>query len=84
MTTTAERVEARQDAATARTRSILWPGAVAVLLFALIIYIQFSLVLGNAGFPAELVLAIGFYYCWAWHNRLAAKAQVKERAAERA
>jgi hypothetical protein len=41
------------------------------------------MILGGGGFIAELFLAIGFYYCWAWHNRLAAKAKLKERAAER-
>jgi hypothetical protein len=84
MTTSTERADLRQAAATSRMRSIVWPGAVAVLLFVLIIYIQFSLILGDNGFPAELVLAVGFYYCWSWHNRLAAKATMSERAAEKA
>jgi hypothetical protein len=83
MTSVTERANLHEQASAARTLAIVWPGALAVLIFALIIYIQFSMILGGGGFIAELFLAIGFYYCWAWHNRLAAKAKLKERAAER-
>jgi len=56
----------------ARRRSTLPPIILGALLFATIIYIQFSGVLGrNANF-AIIFLAIGFYYCYAWHGRIAA------------
>jgi hypothetical protein len=80
--TASQRIQLRVDAATARTRSVVWPGAVAILLFAVIVYIQFSLILGASGFIVEFVMAIGFYYCWAWHCRLVERAKSKERAAE--
>jgi len=56
--------------------AIALPSIAAMILFAAIIYVQFSNVLGNGTFPASLVLAIGFYFCYAWHGRLAQKANV--------
>jgi hypothetical protein len=73
-----EQVQHQQAVTAAKTRSIVLPAALAILLFALIAYIQFSLVLGQYGFFAELPLAIGFYYCWAWHLKLRDKAQKLE------
>jgi hypothetical protein len=82
--TVSERVHRQDVADEARTRSFVLPGALAVVLFATIAFIQFSLVLGKYGFFAELPLGIGFYYCWAWHKSLSAKADVKQRAVGRA
>ena len=69
-----EPVRQAEAVSAAKTRAIVFPAAIAVILFATIIYIQFSLVLGKNGFPAELLLAVGFYYCWNWHRKLQAKA----------
>jgi hypothetical protein len=68
--------EQRAEVVAEKTRSYLLPAIAAVILFAAIVYIQFSLILGKLGFPAELVLAIGFYYCYAWHTKLAQRANV--------
>ena len=68
--------EQRAEVAAEKTRSFVLPAIAAFIIFAAIVYIQFSLVLGNLGFPAELVLAIGFYYCYAWHVKLAQTANV--------
>ena len=55
-----------------RRRSTLPPIILGLLLFAVIIWIQFSGVLGqNANF-AVIFLALGFYYCYAWHGRIVA------------
>ncbi len=81
--TVTDRAQLQEAADEARTRSFVLPGALAVALFAVIAYIQFSLVLGKYGFFAELPLAVGFYYCWAWHKNLAVKADVKQRAVGR-
>jgi hypothetical protein len=74
MSTMSERAEQQAEVSAAKTRSFVLPAIVAVLLFAAIAYIQFSLVLGQYGLFGEFPLAVGFYYCWAWHNTLAAKA----------
>jgi hypothetical protein len=76
MSTTMNRAEEQAQVSAEKTRSFVLPAAVAVILFAAIVYIQFSLILGKNGFPAELVLAIGFYFCYAWHRSLAQKANV--------
>ncbi len=60
-----------------KTRAVALPAIAAVILFAVIIYVQFSNALGANTFPASLVLAIGFYFCYAWHGRLAQKANVR-------
>lgn len=65
----------------ARTRSYVLPGALAALLFAAIQVIQFTQILGAAGFIAQLPLGIAFYYCWAWHRKLAEKADTLEKQA---
>ncbi len=70
-----EQVKHQQAVTAAKTRAVVIPAALAILLFALIAYIQFSLVLGQYGFFAELPLAIGFYYCWAWHLKMRDKAR---------
>jgi len=59
-----------------KTRAVVLPIAAAVILFAAIVFVQFSNVLGQAAFPASLVLAIGFYFCYAWHGKLAQRANV--------
>ena len=79
--TVSERIHQQQEAASARTRSFVLPGALAIVLFAAIVYVQFSLVLGKYGFFALFPLGIAFYYCWAWHKRLAAKADCMDRTA---
>ena len=79
--TVSERIHQQEQAAAAHTRSFVLPGALAVIIFAAIAFIQFSLVLGKYGFFAELALGIGFYYCWTWHTRLAAKADAMDRTA---
>jgi hypothetical protein len=61
-----------------KTRAVALPAIVAFLIFALIAYIQFSTFLGQYGFIAQLPLGIGFYYCWAWHTRLARRAAAHE------
>jgi hypothetical protein len=78
--TMSQHAQQQQEASAARTRSFALPGILAFVVFVAIVYIQFSLVLGKFGFFAELPLAIVFYYCWAWHRRLAAKADVLEKA----
>ena len=79
--TLSERIHQQQQAASARTKAFVLPAALAVTLFVAIVYIQFSLVLGKNGFLALFPLGIAFYYCWAWHRRLSAKADAAERAA---
>jgi hypothetical protein len=74
MSTVSERAERQAEVSAEKTRAVLMPVAVAVLLFVAIVFIQFSLVLGQYGFFAELPLGIGFYYCYAWHGKLAARA----------
>lgn len=59
-----------------KTRAIALPAIAAVILFAVIIFVQFSNVLGQNTFPASLLLAIGFYFCYAWHGKLAQRANV--------
>ena len=59
-----------------KTRAVALPAIAAVVLFAVIIFVQFSNVLGQNTFPASLVLAIGFYFCYAWHGKLAQRANV--------
>jgi hypothetical protein len=76
MTTMSERTEQQAAVSAEKTRSYLLPAAAATLLFVAIVYIQFSLVLGQYGFFAELPLGIGFYFCYAWHTSLAQKANV--------
>jgi len=61
-----------------KTRAIALPALVAFLLFAAILVLQFSSLLGQANFLAQLPLGIGFYYCWAWHSRLAKRAKTHE------
>jgi predicted membrane protein len=60
-----------------KTRAVVLPIIAAVILFAAIIFIQFSDMLGANTFPASLVLAIGFYFCYAWHGRLTQRANVR-------
>jgi len=79
----AEHNHLQQQADAARTRAFVLPAALAVLLFTAIVFLQFSSILGKNGFFAQIFLALGFYYCYAWHNRLAAKARSKEAAANR-
>ncbi len=62
------------EAAATRTRSFALPGLLAGVLFAAIVFIHFSGVLGQLYYPAEFLPAVGFYYCWAWHCRLSKKA----------
>ena len=59
-----------------KTRAVALPAIAAVILFAVIVFVQFSNVLGQNTFPASLVLAIGFYFCYAWHGKLAQRANV--------
>ena len=59
-----------------KSRAIILPVIAAVILFAAIVFVQFSDVLGKNAFPASLVLAIGFYFCYAWHGKLAQRANV--------
>jgi hypothetical protein len=66
-----------------KTRAVALPGMAAILIFALIAYIQFSTFLGQYGFLAQLPLGIGFYYCWAWHMRLAKRADAHEAQLKR-
>ncbi len=73
MSSVTEQVRHERQVTAAKTRAVVFPAVLAILLFAAIVYIQFSLVLGKYGFFAELPLAIGFYYCWNWHVRLQAK-----------
>jgi hypothetical protein len=68
-----------------KTRAVVLPALVAILLFAAILVLQFSSLLGQSNFIAQLPLAIGFYYCWAWYKRWAKRAaaheaQLKSRA----
>ncbi len=65
-------IESTLHAAGPRYRTPWLPMIAAVMLFAAIVYIQFSGALGGNGFFAELGLAIGFYYCYAWAKRMAA------------
>jgi hypothetical protein len=76
MSTTMNRAEEQAQVSAEKTRSFILPAVAAVILFAVIVYIQFSLVLKQYGFFAELPLGIGFYFCYAWHRSLAQKANV--------
>ena len=79
----AEHNSLQQQADAARTRAFVLPAALALLLFAAILLLQFTPILGKAGFIAQFPLALGFYYCYAWHNNLVAKARAKQSAANR-
>jgi hypothetical protein len=68
--------EQRAQVSAEKTRAVALPAVAAVILFAVIVYVQFSNVLGQNTFPASLVLAVGFYFCYAWHGRLAQRANV--------
>lgn len=68
--------EQRAQVSSEKTRAVVLPVIAAVILFAAIIVVQFTDLLGQAAFPGSLVLAIGFYFCYAWHGRLAQKANV--------
>lgn len=59
-----------------KTRAVALPAIAAVILFGVIVFVQFSDVLGQNTFPASLALAIGFYFCYAWHGKLAQRANV--------
>jgi fatty acid desaturase len=67
----------KEEASAERTRAIAFPAIAAILIFALIAYIQFSTFLGQYGFIAQLPLGIAFYYCWAWHVRLSKRAEAR-------
>ncbi len=71
MTSISNRVETQAEVSAEKTRAFALPAIAAILIFALIAYIQFSTFLGQYGFLAQLPLGVGFYYCWAWHARLA-------------
>jgi len=68
--------EQRAEVAAEKTRAYVIPAIAAAIIFAAIVYIQFTGVLGKAEFPVKLVLAIGFYYCYRWHTALAQRANV--------
>ncbi len=68
--------EQQAQVSSEKTRAVLLPVIAAVILFAAIIVVQFTEILGQAAFPASLVLAIGFYFCYAWHGKLAQRANV--------
>jgi hypothetical protein len=76
MTAIPDRAEQQAEVQAEKTRAYLLPIAAAVILFAVIAYIQFTGVLGKAEFPVKFVLAIGFYYCYRWHTALAQRANV--------
>jgi hypothetical protein len=71
-----ERTERQAEVSAEKTRAFVLPAVAAVLLFAAIVYIQFSLVLGQYGLFAEFPLGVGFYFCYAWHNSLVQRANV--------
>jgi len=68
--------EQRAEVAAEKTRAYVIPAIAAAIIFAAIVYIQFTGVLGKAEFPVKLVLAIGFYYCYRWHTALVQRANV--------
>jgi hypothetical protein len=68
----------KDEVSAEKTRAVALPAIAAILIFGLIAYIQFSTFLGQYGFIAQLPLGIGFYYCWAWHVRLAKRANAHE------
>ena len=68
--------EERAQVSAEKSRAIVLPAIAAAILFAAIIVVQFTDLLGQAAFPGSLVLAIGFYFCYAWHGRLAQKANM--------
>ena len=68
--------EQQNEVAAEKTRAVALPAIAAVILFGVIIFVQFSDVLGQNTFPASLVLAVGFYFCYAWHGKLAQRANV--------
>jgi hypothetical protein len=73
MTTTSEQ---KVQIAAEKARAVTLPTVAAIILFFVIVFVQFSNILGQATFPASLVLAVGFYFCYAWHGRLAQRADV--------
>jgi hypothetical protein len=76
MTAVPDRAEQQAQLAAEKTRAYLIPAIAAAILFAAIVYIQFTGVLGKAEFPVKLVLAIGFYYCYRLHTALVQRANV--------
>jgi Zn-dependent protease len=78
-----DRAEQRAEVASEKTRSFVFPIVAAILLFVVMVTLQFSTLLGQYGFIAEVPLAIGFYYCYAWHGRLAARAKAHELTLDR-
>jgi hypothetical protein len=78
MTSISNRAETQAEVSAERTRAFALPAIAAILIFGLIAYIQFSTFLGQYGFLAQLPLGVGFYYCWAWHTRLAKRAAKRQ------
>ena len=68
--------EQRAGVAAEKTRAYVIPAIAAAVIFAAIVYIQFTGVLGKLEFPVKLLLAIGFYYCYRLHTALVQRANV--------
>lgn len=56
------------------------PIAAGVLLAAVMVWVQFMAPLGKYSIFGNLFLGIGFYFCYAWHERI--EAAEKTRQAE--
>ncbi|MDB5397157.1 MAG: hypothetical protein JWM91_4663 [Rhodospirillales bacterium] len=76
MSTMSERAEQQAEVSAEKTRAFALPIAAAILLFAAIVYIQFSGVLGQYALFAQFPLGVAFYACYAWHTSLVQKANV--------
>ncbi len=88
MSTMSGRAEAQAAVSAERVRAFVLPIAVAVLLFATLVYLQFDLyqvfpgpgqfstMLGKLGFIIQFPLGVGFYFCYAWHTSLVQRANV--------
>ena len=71
---------ANQAAATGSSASRSLPIAAGVILALVIVWVQFMAPFGPKSIFVNLFLAIGFYFCYAWYERI--EAAEKARQAE--
>lgn len=70
--TPAQRAEVKAE----KRRAFLLPAAAAVIIFAAIMYLQFTPALGKLNFIVQFPLGISFYLCYAWHTSLVQRANM--------
>ena len=58
------------------------PIAAGVVLAAIIVWVQFMAPLGKFSIFANLFLAVGFYFCYAWHERIDAAERARQTGSD--